>query len=217
MNSRKEVLEKIQEEAGFYFEESELSPKLRKKINLLTQKKEQIDDLYHIENELTFSKQNMLYLMLFLGSCGIICIISALSLGTMAAFLGIAFLLCTYLVYTQKYIGNLERIQQIRREIASQYSHFIQSLNNISNEVYVELSRAYYTKIMPKITHMMIDFADILELIEKEGIILKEFNCPHCSATLPLIENGEWTVCKYCGKRIYAIDVLKQVKKILRY
>ncbi|MGC9086855.1 MAG: hypothetical protein ACP5IT_11740 [Thermoproteota archaeon] len=61
-----------------------------------------------------------------------------------------------------------------------------------------------------------INFPEIIELIAKYGIIVKEIKCPVCGGKIDLPKEGRTAKCPYCGATIEAIDVYRIIKDLIR-
>lgn len=61
----------------------------------------------------------------------------------------------------------------------------------------------------------VIDFSALRELVEKGGIVLTTFKCPHCGAPIKLPEEGTEIICNHCRSTIYAKDIFDKIKSLI--
>lgn len=64
---------------------------------------------------------------------------------------------------------------------------------------------------------LVLDFSFLRPLVEK-GIVMKVLRCPYCGGkidNLPL--SGDFFNCTYCGHKIYATDIHKEINRLLGY
>jgi len=61
-----------------------------------------------------------------------------------------------------------------------------------------------------------LDFSWLTEFMKKGGYVLTTFNCPRCGAAVNLPEEGEVLKCEHCGSTVYAFDVIKRIKELMK-
>jgi hypothetical protein len=65
--------------------------------------------------------------------------------------------------------------------------------------------------------HFTLDFSFLRPLAEK-GLILQALTCPHCGGKIDELPNvGNLFQCRYCGDKIYATDVYREINRLLGY
>ena len=68
---------------------------------------------------------------------------------------------------------------------------------------------------MKERVHVILDFSFLKDYMEKGGLVLQTFKCPHCDAPVQLPSSGNQTQCKHCGNTIYAQDIFEKVKALI--
>jgi len=63
--------------------------------------------------------------------------------------------------------------------------------------------------------HVLLDFSFLENYMEKGGLMMQTFRCPHCNAPSKLPKDGTETVCNHCGSTVYAQDIFEKVKELI--
>lgn len=64
---------------------------------------------------------------------------------------------------------------------------------------------------------LVLDFSFLRPLAEK-GVIMQAITCPHCGGKVEdLPSSGNIFECKYCGDKIYAVDIYREINRLLGY
>lgn len=64
---------------------------------------------------------------------------------------------------------------------------------------------------------LILDFSFLRPLAEK-GIVLQALRCPHCGGKIDeLPETGNLFECHYCGNKVYATDIYREINRLLGY
>lgn len=63
--------------------------------------------------------------------------------------------------------------------------------------------------------HIMLDFSSLKTYMEKGGLLLQTVKCPHCDGPISLPTSGSTTICKHCGREIFARDIYDVIKKLI--
>jgi hypothetical protein len=118
------------------------------------------------------------------------------------------------------YSGILKPVEQTlagkRKDLATIAVAFDSKIAKMSEEVFHQLSEAHEARVRPKMEHVIVDFARILEAARGRGIMLDTIECPSCKATVSLPSSGDTLQCEYCGKSIRATDIFEKLKISLR-
>jgi len=62
---------------------------------------------------------------------------------------------------------------------------------------------------------VILDFSSLKNYMEKGGLAMQTFRCPHCSAPVEFPEKGKTTKCAHCGSKIYARDIFEKIKELI--
>ena len=62
---------------------------------------------------------------------------------------------------------------------------------------------------------IVLDFSSLKDVMAKGGMIMSTFKCPNCQAGLPLPDEGQVMVCKYCNTPIKPVDIFEKVKSLM--
>lgn len=62
---------------------------------------------------------------------------------------------------------------------------------------------------------IVLDFSSLKDYMEKGGLMMQTFRCPHCSAPVEFPEKGKTTKCDHCGSKIYARDIFEKIKELI--
>jgi len=62
---------------------------------------------------------------------------------------------------------------------------------------------------------VVLDFSSLKDYMEKGGLAMQTFRCPHCSAPVEFPEKGKTTKCSHCGSKIYARDIFEKIKELI--
>jgi len=89
----------------------------------------------------------------------------------------------------------------------------IHSLIPIINKAIQERRDELELKQRKNRIHILLDFTSLRDVMEKGGLILKNFNCPKCNGSLPIPDHGKVLVCEYCNTPVKPIDIFE--KKII--
>ena len=213
--SRASILSVLSDRVGFPFEESELSPILRRQMTDLVSLKQSLDDAGVIVDDLV--RRN--------GNLGIYTIISILiGVGLIFAGFSNASLILAGIIALAVgailYYGTLKPVEQTlagkRKDLATIAVAFDSQVDKISEEVFQQLSEVHEARVRPRMEHVIVDFARILEAARGRGIILDTIECPSCKASISLPGSGDTFRCEYCGRSIRATDIFEKLKIPLR-
>ncbi len=61
-------------------------------------------------------------------------------------------------------------------------------------------------------THVVVDFAKIIQAAKGRGLILDSVRCPRCNAAVSLPKEGHAFQCDHCGNTIHAVDIFEKLK-----
>ncbi len=201
----------LRNRVGFAFDESELSPVLRRRLrdleslkSLLDRAGLEVDALNHRENSiwgyaLIFGLVGLVFLFLAIASLFFI-VLGLITLG-----------FATYFYRSKRRPVEL-LLNQKRKDLAVIALGFEHQLGKVSEEVFQQLSDIHDAKIHPTVRHIVVDFAAIIQAARGRGIILETIQCPSCSGTVSLPKGGDTFQCAYCGKTIHAIDIFDKLK-----
>ena len=118
------------------------------------------------------------------------------------------------------YGGILKPVEQTladrRKDLAVVAVAFDSQIAKMSEEIFQQLSEVHEARVRPKMEHVIVDFARILEAARGRGIILDTIECPSCKASISLPGSGDTFQCEYCGKSIRATDIFEKLKIPLR-
>ena len=215
LGERDEVIKRVSEKIGFPFKEEELSPKLRKEIGELAEMQNNIQILYSSRRyyEVNISK-------------GLQYIIGLVIIGFIAVLLGIAgwgfalfgFILwgIGYLIYRVYYIPNKKSFSETEASISATYAKLEERVSAMAQSVYNELSEIHQARVRPMVTHITVNFAEIIRAARGKGIILDNIECPYCKAPLSIPKTGESVQCSHCGKTVYATNVFEALRNLLK-
>lgn len=205
----------LSDRVRFPFEESELSPTLRRQLGDLVSLKQNLDDAGFNVDDLARRKGNLWIYIIISILVGVGFVFAGFSnaglilLGIIA--LGIGGIL---------YNGRLKPVEQAlagrRRDLAVIAVAFDSQVAKMSEEIFQQLSEVHEARVRPKMEHIVVDFARILEAARGRGIILDTIECPSCKATVSLPSSGDRLQCEYCGKSIHATDIFEKLKISLR-
>ena len=208
MDAREKVLNDLYKRCGFEFDESELSPKNRSKIGQLA---ENFAKMVALESEIKSiegkTSRSLAAALLFLMIGG-----SLICAGV--GGIGIFLLLISGLIW-RRFFSAGKKLKSLRNQIDLMCKKQEEDCEQLSKEIYNELSEVYEQKVRPKITHFKIDFAAILQATKGKRAILESIECPFCSAKLTLPRSGDSVKCEACGKTVLATDVFEQVKELI--
>lgn len=62
---------------------------------------------------------------------------------------------------------------------------------------------------------LVLDFSSLKDYMEKGGLVMQTFRCPHCNAPVEFPEKGKTTKCAHCGSRIFARDIFEKIKELI--
>ncbi len=62
---------------------------------------------------------------------------------------------------------------------------------------------------------LVLDFSSLRDHMEKGGLVMQAFRCPHCSAPVEFPEKGKTTKCAHCGTKIFARDIFEKIKDLI--
>lgn len=62
---------------------------------------------------------------------------------------------------------------------------------------------------------LVLDFSSLKDYMEKGGLVMQTFRCPHCNAPVEFPEGGKTTKCAHCSSRIYARDIFEKIKELI--
>ena len=200
---------------GFPFEESELSPTLRRQMTDLASLKQSLDDARFIVDDLARREGNLWVYTIISMLVGVGLILAGLSDAGFVPFGVIALVVGGTL-----YGGRLKPVEQTladrRRDLAVVAVAFDSQVAKVSEEIFQQLSEVHEARVRPKMEHIIVDFARILEAARGRGIILDTIECPSCKASISLLGSGDTFQCEYCGKSIRATDIFEKLKIPLR-
>jgi len=213
--SRESILSILSNRVGFPFEESELSPTLRRQMGDLVSLKQNLDDAGFIVDNLARRKGNLwIYIVISI----------LVGVGLIFAGLSNAGLILTGIIALGvggiMYSGSLKPVEQTlagrRRDLAVVAVAFDSQVAKMSEEIFQQLSEVHEARVRPRMEHVVVDFARILEAARGRGVILDTIECPSCKASISLPGSGDTFQCEYCGKSIRATDIFEKLKISLR-
>jgi len=212
---RASILSILSNRVGFPFEESELSPTLRRQMTDLASLKQSLDDARFIVDDLARREGNLWVYTIISMLVGVGLILAGLSDAGFVPFGVIALVVGGTL-----YGGRLKPVEQTladrRRDLAVVAVAFDSQVAKVSEEIFQQLSEVHEARVRPKMEHIIVDFARILEAARGRGIILDTIECPSCKASISLLGSGDTFQCEYCGKSIRATDIFEKLKIPLR-
>ena len=213
--SRASILSVLSDRVGFPFEESELSPSLRRQTTDLVSLKQSLDDAGFIVDNLVRREGNLWVYTIISFLAGVVLIFAGFSNAGFVPF-GVIALVVGGILYG----GILKPVEQTladrRRDLAVVAVAFDSQVARMSEEVFQQLSEIHEARVRPKMEHVIVDFARILEAARGRGIILDTIECPSCKASISLPGSGDTFQCEYCGKTIRATDIFEKLKIPLR-
>ena len=208
------TLSVLYEKVGFRFDESELSPALRKRLGEISSMEDLVDRSGLDVDTLTAQRDKNWLWVLAIGMIGaIMLVLTAFSFGYLILGLG---LIGVAAVFHDSKVKPVEQaLAERRRDLAAIAIGFDGELKKISEEIFRQLSEAHEARMHPKLTHFVVDFARIIQATHGRGLLLEAIQCPNCEGTVSLPKEGESFQCKYCGKPIHAVDVFEKLKTSL--
>jgi uncharacterized membrane protein/ribosomal protein S27AE len=196
---------------GFEFEESELSPSLRRRLGDLESMKGLLDNAGSDLDFLHRRKNTIWGYALMIGITGAILLLIGLASSVFVVLGLVAIVIAASLYYSRT--RNIEvLLRQKRKDLAVIALGFDYAIGKASQEVFQELSQVHEAKIHPTIRQIVIDFASIIQVAHGRGVILETIQCPNCNGTVSLPKEGDTFQCQYCGKTIHAIDIFDKLK-----
>lgn len=209
--SHQAILSMLGSKVGFRFNESELSPTLRKRLGDLESLKGVLDRSGNEIGGLEHRKATTWGYAFFSGLVGLVLLILGfvsllfIVLGVIALGIAVSF-------YRSRARPLNLMLSQKRRDLAVIALAFEYQLSKVSEEVFQQLAEIHEAKIRPTVRHVVIDFAAIIQAAHGRGIILDTMQCPSCSGTVSIPKDGDVFQCKYCGKAIHAVDIFEKLK-----
>ena len=104
-------------------------------------------------------------------------------------------------------------------DVAYHGSHF-RGGGNVASRVYRKVVLEFRSNLNEVVerakSEKVVNFSEIVELIAKYGVVVKEIKCPECGGKIELPKEGSVTKCPYCGATIEAIDVYKIIKDLIK-
>src|SRR3990170_5659543 len=213
--SRASILSILSNRVGFPFEESELSPTLRRQMTDLVSLKQSLDGAGFIVDDLVRREGNLWVYTIISFLAGVVLILAGFSNASLilAGIIALA-------VGAVLYYGTLKPVEQTlagkRKDLAVVAVAFDSQVAKMAEEIFQQLSEAHEARVRPKMEHVIVDFARILEAARGRGIILDTIECPSCKASISLPGSGDTFQCEYCGKTIRATDIFEKLKIPLR-
>jgi len=196
---------------GFEFEESELSPSLRRRLGDLESMKSLLDNAGSDVDALYRRKNDIWGYALIIGIAGAILLLIGLA-SSIFIVLGLIAIVIAGSLYFRKTKPVEVLLSQKRKDLAVIALGFDHAIDKASEDVFQELSQVHEAKIHPTIRQVVIDFASIIQVAHGRGVILETIQCPNCNGTVSLPKEGDTFQCQYCGKTIHAIDIFDKLK-----
>ena len=209
------VMDLIAEKLGFNVDEEELSPDLREAIGAISNNLEKIES---ITNSIALKEK---YLIITSAWIVILAILSLYSLFLSiykSQYSLVFFCFFIILVFFSSRIYSKEKTKQKHEQKEKELleKSISENITMVVTRAKEDLRKAYVTKIIgPTIRHIFIDFSEILKIAKSIGITLRSIECPNCKAPINIPSRGEKTLCQYCGKEIYVVDILKKIQELL--
>jgi len=203
--TRDYTLKQLYEKCRFTFQESELSPNIRKKIGLYS---ESLQDIWRYKNEVSRLKrfmENKRNTVLMLGLIGIF---------TLFFIIGVFFILIAVLYHVYSYSPSKRKYANMQQALDDRTRIWYHNIELLSKEITDELTAVHQQKIKPTVTEIKIDYASILKLAQERDQ-LKYLKCPNCGAPITPSPTGTTIVCKYCNKTIQTQSIIDELKEIL--
>jgi len=203
--ARDYTLKQLYEKCRFTFQESELSPNIRKKIGLSS---ESLQDIWRHKNEVLRiereknGKRNTVYILGFIG------------IVTLFFIIGVFFILVAVLYHVYSYSPTQRKYASMQQALDDRTRIWYHNIELLSKEIADELTAVHQQKIKPTVTEIKIDYASILRLAQERDQ-LKYLKCPNCSAPITPSPAGTTTICKYCNKTIQTQNIIDELKQIL--
>lgn len=177
--------------------------------------KQSLDDAGFIVDDLVRREGNLWIFTIVSILGGVVLIFAAFSNAGFVPF-GVIALVVGGILYG----GILRPVEQTlagkRRDLAVVAVAFDSQIARMSEEIFQQLSEVHEARVRPKMEHVIVDFARILEAARGRGIVLDTIECPSCKATVSLPRSGDTLRCEYCGSSIRAIDLFEKLKVSLR-
>jgi ribosomal protein S27AE len=63
--------------------------------------------------------------------------------------------------------------------------------------------------------NIIIDFASLKDYMKTGGLILQNFKCPSCGASVPFPEGGKTATCPYCNATIKVEDIFEKIRSLI--
>jgi len=202
---RDQIIEMISERMDFSFREEDLSPKLRREIGQITKAMNYYYGLDKNINEVKTRANIEIFFAVILIGVGLI---------TLWFWVGIIFLVGAVLVIWA-YTKERRLMKEKEVEATSLWSTLDNRIEQLSKQIYNELSLLHEAKIRPIVKHIVVDFASIIQAARGRGIILSNIECPYCSGVVEIPTTGEYFKCQYCGKTVHATKIFDKLKDIL--
>ncbi len=85
-------------------------------------------------------------------------------------------------------------------------------ISTLAKNVLQELSETHDARVNPRMTHVVVDFAKIIQAAKGRGLILDSVRCPRRDAAVSLPKEGHIFQCDYCRSTIHAVDIVEKLK-----
>lgn len=224
--------EELERRLGFPFDERRLSPNLRTRISLLNDNYRRLGTLESSRTTAQSFTRIWPFKARFLVILGIISFLAGVYImmyvkipvilrgfGTVwtenfAPLLGIPLIVLAFpcMVYAL-FVYDANKV--ITHSLKGLRSRVFLEIPKLVREINNELTKVWKPEVSPRVIHVKVDFAQILERLRGKGIWLQAIECPNCSGQLPLPSSGETVNCKYCQKTITAVDIFEKIEGLL--
>jgi len=202
------VLELIQKECGFPFQEEDLLQEVKKEIESLTKR---LHELNQVKINVEEQRQRYIILKLLfvvLSVCGAVIYFTGIYLlwlnvlyptSVLLAFLGVFLLITVALNYLYFYMRASSRFADLHKMYGSMREKWILDMRELSNRIKAVLK---------------VDFVAVKEEAMAKGFMVQKLRCKNCGAPIIIPESGSSMSCEYCRKEIKAFDILKAIRKM---
>ncbi len=195
---------------GFQFEDSELSPVLRRRVSELGEMAGLLETAGQQIDVLSGQKDTAGWWVFLLGLLGVP--FTAIGIFNLELFpFGIIFLSAATLEYYYRVKPKDALISQKKQELAAITAGINSEIKKTSKEIFQELSDIHEARVHPQVKQIVVDFARIIEAARGRGIVLDTVECPNCKGSLSLPREGDNFQCQYCGKLIHATDIFEKL------